>query len=881
MVETNDAAKKAVSSYRFKTKPYAHQKTALELSLFKKNFAYFMEMGCVDGDVEFLTNRGWWKFKDFDLSKWAGPLLIAQCIPDQKTNHWSVQYTEPISYIQKPATEWVHFRSRINPRTEKSKIDLWVTEDHNMPMAIRVENKRSKASDSTAELLEYKYDDYTALDLYKFMTEQPSYKKAHNRIFDVFYDMLPPDTTQENLVDEEINSLTEWELRFTVAAIADGTFPNKGDNKCDFYFMKERKVDRMRDLCAKAGIPCTFRKVQGLYKTYYEMHTIAPMKTKKFDERWYTLPIEKLCIIADEVFYWDGWHGNKGSSFSTSVGDSADFIHWALIAAGTMPIYSYSGARQEYKIEIRHCATVRKSMIPYDNCYVGDRNPRHVIAAGSCNGFSSAERVSEERMSYCWRVPSGYFLARSGGRQFIIGNSGKTKVMLDNIGILHKENKITGAVIIAPKGVYRNWSDKEIPTHLGMTTDSKNLIVWDASASDGAKRKMQKKILDWDNESLQILVFNVESLISKQGRDLINDFIDMHDGRVMALVDESTCIKNHKAKRTTAAINIGKRCLARRIATGSPVTNSPFDLYSQCAFLDPKLLGFGSFYAFKNTFANIEKMQTRQGQHYEKVVSYKNLDKLSELVKPFSYRITKKECLDLPEKIYVTRDVELTPEQRKVYNEMAKYQLALLQNRGGFKEMSVQIILTKLLRLHQVVCGTFVSDDGEKVDLPSNRPEALKEILDETTGKVIIWATYIDDINRIAEMLGELYGEDSYVLYYGDITADARVDAIGMFQDEKSPVRFFVGNVQTAGRGITLTAANTVIYYSNNFSLESRQQSEDRAHRIGQKNPVTYIDLVCRHTIDEKIIKALISKQNIADLVLKDGPKAWITLEQA
>lgn len=229
----------------------------------------------------------------------------------------------------------------------------------------------------------------------------------------------------------------------------------------------------------------------------------------------------------------------------------------------------------------------------------------------------------------------------------------------------------------------------------------------------------------------------------------------------------------------------------------------------------------------------------------------------------------------------MTRDVELTDEQKKVYNEMAKYQMALFQKAEEYKEMSVQIILTKLLRLHQVVCGTFVSDDGEKIYLPSNRLSILQEILDETSGKVIIWATYRDDIDHIAEMLGDIYGDDSYVLYHGDIDADGRVEAIEQFQNENSKVRFFLGNVQTAGRGITLTAANTVIYYSNNFSLEFRQQSEDRAHRLGQKNPVTYIDLICRGTVDEKIIKALINKQDIADEVLKDGPKAWISLEPA
>jgi SNF2 family DNA or RNA helicase len=247
---------------------------------------------------------------------------------------------------------------------------------------------------------------------------------------------------------------------------------------------------------------------------------------------------------------------------------------------------------------------------------------------------------------------------------------------------------------------------------------------------------------------------------------------------------------------------------------------------------------------------------------------------LANRIKNFSYRITKKECLDLPDKIYVTRDVELTPEQKKLYKEMKDLSFAM--DDGDI--MSVQVALTKLLRLHQILCGSFTTDEGETKRIPNNRLTALGEVLDETSGKVIIWANYLQNIADIKELLAQKFGPETFVTYIGDTSSDDRVEAIKLFQNANSPVRFFLGNVQTAGRGITLTAANTVVYYSNNYSLEMRQQSEDRAHRVGQVNPVTYVDLIARNSLDEKIIQALLAKRSIANEILHDDLEDWIKL---
>lgn len=871
-----------LDKYKYKTQPFQHQLNALLKSAGKRNFAYFMEMGCVDGETEFLTQRGWVKFKDFDLETWERPLLVAEAIPDdiqEDLSQWSFKFVEPIAYIKKPAYEWIHLYgdNRAKSPVDK-KCEFVLTPEHTLPIdyyyAFRAHGKvypnHIYMPDATAKYLhQVCTDDPKRQPKYPVKCTSTSFGYVARctgglRGFESEY-FVP---------DKDLAKLTEWELRFMVAVIADGTYPNSTNNKVDFYFMKQRKVDRLQMLAAKAKIDLAYEKVYKGEKLIHIFHAIAPLKTKVFDEKWYSLSASQLKAIAEEVFYWDGWSGDKDSSFYTNQKQSADFVQYALMATGSCSKIHFDVKKRLYKVLRVYSECYHKELMPlgHEHQYVDP------CLGKAYRKILKVTKEDEEKTSYCFRVPSGYLLLRRNNHIFISGNSGKTKVMIDNIGVLHQEGHISGALILAPKGVYRNWSDKEIPTHLPDHID-REMIVWDAASSQGRKDYLLKQVKNWDGKTLQIMVFNIESLLSEKGKKLIVDFIKKHNGNIFALVDESTCIKNHKAKRTKVALEIGSKCKVKRIATGSPVTNSPLDLFSQCAFLDKSLLGYGSYYAFKNTFAEIEKVQNRQGQHYEKILAYKNLDKLSALIERFSYRVTKKECLDLPEKIYMTRQVELTSEQVRIYKEMKDHQFSLMQKGKDVLEMSVQVVLTKLLRLHQVLCGTFTSDNGICERIPNNRITALKEVLDETTGKVIIWATYLSDIQAICSALEEEYGKDSFVTYYGDVSADDRVKAIQLFQDENSPVRFFVGNVQTAGRGITLTAANTVIYYSNNFSLELRQQSEDRAHRLGQKNPVTYIDFVVKGSLDEKIINSLINKRDIANAVLQDDLDSWISLK--
>jgi len=335
-------------------------------------------------------------------------------------------------------------------------------------------------------------------------------------------------------------------------------------------------------------------------------------------------------------------------------------------------------------------------------------------------------------------------------------------------------------------------------------------------------------------------------------------------------IDESTTIKTPTAKRTKNIIGLGKYAKYRRVMTGSPITKNPLDLYTQCEFLDPYLLDFASYYAFRNRYAEMKTMHLR-GRSIQVVHAFQNLSELSDKLQPFSYRVLKEDCLDLPPKNFIKRHITLTPEQKKVYEQMKKQAMAVLNG----KVTSTMTVLTQLMRLHQITCGHFTADDGSVQTINNNRVNELLNILEETEGKAIIWANYQKDITQIVESIEKEYGPGSVVDYYGLTAQEDRQDNIRQFQSDPK-CRFLVGTPSTGGYGITLTAANTVIYYSNGYDLEKRLQSEDRAHRIGQKKNVTYIDIIAEDTVDEKIVKALRNKINIASEVLGEELKDWI-----
>ena len=341
---------------------------------------------------------------------------------------------------------------------------------------------------------------------------------------------------------------------------------------------------------------------------------------------------------------------------------------------------------------------------------------------------------------------------------FMEMGTGKSKVLIDNIAMLYDKGKINGALIVAPKGVYQNWYNGEIPTHLPEHIDKK-VVLWKALINQ--KQQLQLNTLFESGEDLHILVMNVEALSTKKGIDFAAKFIRTH--QTLMAIDESTTIKNPDAKRTKSIVSLGINAKYRRILTGSPVTKSPLDLYKQCEFLDPWLLGHSSYYTFRTRYA-VMRTANFGGRSVQLVVGYKNLAELSSKLEPFSYRCLKEDCLDLPDYIYTKRIIQLTPEQKKIYSTMKELALAQLDG----KVMTTATALVQLMRLHQITCGHFTSDDGTIKEIKNERISALLDILEEVENKAVIWAHYRHDIASIIKAVESKFGKESYVTYYGD-----------------------------------------------------------------------------------------------------------------
>ncbi len=444
--------------------------------------------------------------------------------------------------------------------------------------------------------------------------------------------------------------------------------------------------------------------------------------------------------------------------------------------------------------------------------------------------------------------------------------TGKSFMLINNAAMLYDTGKINAMLIVAPKGVYRNWYKDQIPEHMPDHVPYK-MACWSPTARKAEQHEMSVMLNAVDD--LRILIMNIEAFSTEKGTAFARTFLRVTTA--FMAVDESTTIKNEKAKRTKSIIKVGRDARYRRIATGSPVTKTPLDLYAQCEFLGNQYLNAASFYSFQARYAvTVErKMSTHT---FKQVVGFRRLDELKEKLDQFAFRVTKDECLDLPDKVYTMREIELTKEQEKAYNQMKL--MALAEVNGGL--MTTNNALTQLMRLHQICCGHVKLDDGTELDIPSNRIDELMNVLEETGEKVIIWANYRKDIERVKHAIQKQYGMTSVATYYGDTETQERQEIVTKFQDPNSDLRFFVGNPRTGGYGLTLTQAKTVIYYSNSFDLEVRLQSEDRAHRIGQTDKVTYVDLITPGTVDEHIVKALRGKINIASQVLGEKLKEWL-----
>lgn len=440
---------------------------------------------------------------------------------------------------------------------------------------------------------------------------------------------------------------------------------------------------------------------------------------------------------------------------------------------------------------------------------------------------------------------------------FMEMGTGKSKIIIDTFTQLFLNREIDGVILTAPKSFYLNWYE-ELQIHMHEWLPVR-MAHWDADLGRGERERLFQLLKPQDN-ILDIVLVNIEAFATDRGYQFIELFARMHYN--FMTVDESTCIKNSKAVRTKAAIKIGQLCDYRRILTGTPMTQGPLDLYGQIEFLQPGYLGFTSFSCFKDYYAETRRIELGN-RSFEKIVRYKNIEELKEKIAPIIYRVLKTECLDLPEKIFITQHVEWTPEQKKRYTELKEEAITQFSQNSV---VTCESILTVLMKLHQINCGHVIDDNGTAIAIPSNRIKVLLELIECVEGKVIIWCKFKRDVLNIIAALEDTYGEGSAVHYYGDTSNAERALHKERFKRDDT-CRFFVSN-ETGSKSLTLVQSSYAIYFSYDHKLETWLQSQDRNHRIGQEKNCTYVVMSIPKTVDVAIMKSLFAKRDIADEVL-------------
>lgn len=478
--------------------------------------------------------------------------------------------------------------------------------------------------------------------------------------------------------------------------------------------------------------------------------------------------------------------------------------------------------------------------------------------------------TAEKPVPYAHQMEGARLLAENDNFALLCEmGAGKTRMLCMDFEYKFEHQGLKNLLVVAPSGSYRNWSG-ELERWLSPELFKRiKTLVW---ISGKTKPKELTAFLEYAGDDPRVMLVNVEALSRVvAAREGIRVFLS--SAPTMWVIDESQCIKAPNSLRTKFIVSIAHLARWRRILTGMVAPENPLNVYAQFDFLDNRILGFKSFFGFRARYAVTKKVDFRQGgRPVDIVVGYRHVDELHKKIARHSYRVRTADVVDLPPRIYMPlRDVNLTLEQIRAYDEMKR--MFMTQINGNF--VTAQIAATVLMKLHSILCGHVVDEHGDVHDVPSNRVDSLIELLADHSGKAIIWAPYPRFLQKIVDALAAEYGEKSVVKFWGETSSEDRQIAKQRFQEDPD-CRWFVSNQSVGGEGNTLTAATLVVYAANSWKNSERQQSEARAHRIGQTAPVTYVDLCCSGSMEERLVKALRNKMDLASLISGDKVREWL-----
>lgn len=471
-------------------------------------------------------------------------------------------------------------------------------------------------------------------------------------------------------------------------------------------------------------------------------------------------------------------------------------------------------------------------------------------------------------------------LAKSEGMKgfayFMDPGTGKTRVTLLDAARLHQRGLLDAMVILAPNSVKTSWvtwphlleegEKDQVSTHLGDANVLKGVWFADNTGPNIKAWRAFEREIDNNKGRLIVVSLNYDAL---RNNGMIAFLTELMKGyRTMLVADESTRIGIPGSERTKRALMLSKMAVYRRILSGTPIIKSPLKLFTQFKFLGEDTLPFGSYYAFRNRFAIMGGFEGKQ------ILGYRNLEQLSAFIEPYTFRITKEECLDLPPAIYVKRTVQMGPAQIKAYQEMRQ---EFLTNVDG-TDITANIVLTQLIRLQQIT-GGYVQQDGKAIPLiqPRSNPkfQAVLDIVNSHDKQTIIWCNWRAEIAGLADLLKE--EKITFYEFHGDIPDGERVSIRKGF--ERGLCQVLLGTQGTGGIGIDeFKVAPVMIFVSNDFDTEKRVQAEGRNMRIGSEiHPnVTYYDVVCANTVDTKILRVFRNNAEISAKILKDNWREWI-----
>jgi hypothetical protein len=452
---------------------------------------------------------------------------------------------------------------------------------------------------------------------------------------------------------------------------------------------------------------------------------------------------------------------------------------------------------------------------------------------------------------------------------FMFMRTGKTKVILDEFGQLEQDGKVKDMLVIAPAGVYRTWVTA-VQDHVAEELQRRLAIfVWNSATAKGQKVTLSRQAFLAIKNQPRILLMNAEALSTViAARQCCIDFLLANKQASMLVIDESTVIKN-KSKRTKVINNhLSHLATYRRILSGLPAPRSPLDFYHQFEFLDHKILNCPSPFIFQMRYAINRKMRSPQGHYFWEVVGYQNLDQLQRLIEPYSFQVPFRPKIP---STFTIHEVQLTAEQKRIYAEMKKFATAKLE---GAAHVTATVVIAQILRLHQILCGHTMDEQNQLHAIPEHRTAALLELLEDYSGKAVIWCSYDYNVRKVSEALAQEFGPQAVARFWGGNVATREAEEL---QFRTNPdCRFMVATQSAGGRGRTLVEADLVVYYSSTNNLEHRDQSEQRVQGIDKDRQVDYIDLIVPNTVEPKILNALRKKMDLASQLVGDEWREWV-----